>query len=229
MTSPGPRGPYAKGRERRREILRVALEAYAQAGPRGVSLKEIASRAGVTEAGLLHHFGSKEALLSEVLTARDAAGAEMFGADLDADHLRALVRYNTTTPGLVRLFVDVVAAASRPDHPAHDEFRDRYRALRTTGEAAFERQLAEAALALETEDATEDATDDATDDAADAAELDDPAWISRVIFAAMDGLQVQWLLDDDVDMAADVARLHAALLAVGARSRRRRSRPADPA
>ena len=206
MTSPGPRGPYAKGRERRREILRVALEAYAQAGPRGVSLKEIASRAGVTEAGLLHHFGSKESLLSEVLAARDAAGAEMFGDVLDAEHLRALVRYNTTTPGLVRLFVDVVAAASRPDHPAHEVFRERYRTIRAIGEASFERQVAESAAV----------PDAAVPDGA----FDDPAWISRVIFAAMDGLQVQWLLDDDVDMAGDLARLHAALLALGSASRR---------
>jgi len=211
VTSPGPRGPYAKGRERRREILRVALEAYAQAGPRGVSLKEIASRAGVTEAGLLHHFGSKESLLSEVLAARDAAGAEMFGDVLDAEHLRALVRYNTTTPGLVRLFVDVVAAASRPDHPAHEVFRERYRTIRAIGEASFERQL----------DGSAARADDAAPDAADPdGPFDDPAWISRVIFAAMDGLQVQWLLDGDVDMAGDLARLHAALLALGSASRR---------
>jgi AcrR family transcriptional regulator len=172
-----------------------------------VSLREIASRAGVTEAGLLHHFGTKEALLCEVLGARDAESAELFGDDLDADDLRALVHHNATAPGLVRLFVDVVAAASQADHPAHEDFRERYRRIRSLGTRAFERQIAERAGAP---DGTEDVD----------AGQDDAAWISRVIFAAMDGLQVQWLLDDRVDMADDIARLHAALITMAVQSRR---------
>jgi AcrR family transcriptional regulator len=202
-----PRGPYAKGRQRRDEIIAAALEAYAEAGPRGAPLREIAARAGVTEAGLLHHFGSREELLTAVLQARDAAAAQAFGDTLDADHLDRLVRHNATTPGLVRLFVDLAAAASAPDHPAHGFFRERYRRVLAAGKRALDRQI-----------------DTAVPQADDRIEgldgLDDPAWMSRVLFAAMDGLQLQWLLDDDVDMAADVARLHAALLSVATRARR---------
>jgi len=207
----------------------VALEAYAQAGPRGVSLREIASRAGVTEAGLLHHFGSKEALLSQVLSTRDSVAAELFGDDLDARHLRALVRHNTTTPGLVRLFVDVVAAASQPDHPAHEHFRDRYQRMQALGRTAFERQVEDLSAGPEASADPEASAAAAAGTSAAGERFDDAAWISRVIFAAMDGLQVQWLLDDDVDMAEDVVRLHAALLTVAAQARRRATaRPGDP-
>lgn len=215
MTPAHPRGPYAKGRERRREILRAALDAYSEAGVRGVPLKEIATRAGVTEAGLLHHFGSKEALLSEVLHARDAATAEALGDLLDRDHVRELARHNTTTPGLVRLFVDVVAAASSPDHPAHDGWRERYRRICALNEDGFEREVAAAA------DPQDASGGEAVPDGVCAdGRLDDAAWMSRILVAAMDGLQLQWLLDGDVDMAADIARLHSALVAVGARARR---------
>jgi len=220
-----PRGPYAKGRERRREILRAALEAYSEAGVRGVPLKEIATRAGVTEAGLLHHFGSKEALLSEVLHARDAATAEALGDLLDRNHVRDLARHNTTTPGLVRLFVDVVAAASSPDHPAHDGWRERYRRICALNETGFEREVA-AAARPQAPPADEPAPNGPAPDepapngtCADG-RLDDTAWMSRILVAAMDGLQLQWLLDEVVDMAADIARLHSALVAVGARARR---------
>jgi AcrR family transcriptional regulator len=212
VTPPRTRGPYAKGRERRREILRVALEAYAEAGPRGVSLKEIAQRAGVTEAGLLHHFGSKEALLSAVLDARDAVTTETFGETFDGENLRRLVRHNATTPGLVRLFVDVVSAASSPDHPAHEEFRSRYERVLSLCTASFDAQIAAGADGAAAADGV-----DGVDGGPDA--VDDPAWISRMIVATMDGLQLQWLFDGDVDMAADIARLHAVLLHAAARAR----------
>lgn len=57
-----------RGREAVAEALvDAATELFAARGPAGVSVKEIAARAGVNH-GLVHrHFGSKEALLSAVL------------------------------------------------------------------------------------------------------------------------------------------------------------------
>jgi AcrR family transcriptional regulator len=220
VTPPRTRGPYAKGRERRREILRVALEAYAEAGPRGVPLKEIAQRAGVTEAGLLHHFGSKEALLSAVLDARDALTTETFGETFDGDGLRRLVRHNASTPGLVRLFVDVVSAASAPDHPAHEDFRARYDRVLALCRTSFDAQL-DALAGSGADGGTRagagvlEGTPGPEQDGA----FDDAAWVSRMLVATMDGLQLQWLLDGEVDMADDIARLHAALLRLAAQTR----------
>jgi hypothetical protein len=46
---------YAKGRARREEILRVALEIFASQGYCGASLTVIARQVGLSEAGVLRH------------------------------------------------------------------------------------------------------------------------------------------------------------------------------
>src|SRR3954469_6272199 len=68
--------PYAtllaKGEDRKQRILQVAERLLARHGWRNTSLAQIAKEAGVSAAGLLHHFESKEQLLNAVLDARDA-------------------------------------------------------------------------------------------------------------------------------------------------------------
>ena len=161
---------YAKGAARREEILRVALEVFTGGGYHGSSTREIAARVGLSEAGLFHHFGSKQQLLAAVLEARDARDA------LDADDpvagLVELVRRNAGAPELVRLFAVTSAEATAPDHAAHDGFAARYARL--------------CALL--------------------AAALGDPAH-ARLVVGAGDGLQVQWLYDPSIDMAADLELL----------------------
>jgi ubiquinone biosynthesis protein COQ9 len=61
------RGPYAKTEEKRRVILDAALEVFAKSGYRSGSIRDIADRVGMSEAGLLHHFPNKSALLAAVL------------------------------------------------------------------------------------------------------------------------------------------------------------------
>jgi len=50
----------------------VAWEAFAERGFRGTSFNEIAKAAGLTMAGLIHHFPTKVDLFAAVLAARDA-------------------------------------------------------------------------------------------------------------------------------------------------------------
>src|SRR5882762_6546375 len=128
MGTTSQRGPYSKGIARRAQILEAALDAYESSGPQGPSLKHIAATVGLTEAGVLHYFDSKEELLVEILRARDSEYASTF--DLTTpEGMWAAVAYTTQTPGLVRLFVDMTAAASSPDHPAHAFMRERARAI----------------------------------------------------------------------------------------------------
>jgi AcrR family transcriptional regulator len=112
------RGPYAKGLERRARILAAALDAYAASGPQGPSLRSIAESVGLTEAGVLHYFDSKDELLVEVLAARDRADSAAFDLTT-ADGVWALLGHATETPGLVKLLVDMTAASASPEHPAH--------------------------------------------------------------------------------------------------------------
>jgi len=67
------RGPYAKGVAKREEILQTALEIIARDGYSGATVKQIADAVGLSQNGLLHYFGSKDALFTEVLRQRDRA------------------------------------------------------------------------------------------------------------------------------------------------------------
>ena len=53
---------------RRREILDAAVEIFGSKGYANGTLVEIADQVGMTHAGILHHFGSKDQLLLEVAT-----------------------------------------------------------------------------------------------------------------------------------------------------------------
>ncbi|MBW1640849.1 TetR family transcriptional regulator, partial [Microbacterium resistens] len=109
------RGAYAKGIAKREEILRAALAVVAREGYHGASVKELADEVGLSQAGLLHYFDSKDDLFVEILRARDELdAAERVGAlQGELDELRAayldLVRHNAQVPGLVELFTRLSA------------------------------------------------------------------------------------------------------------------------
>ena len=65
MSEPGrPRLPAVR---RRRQLLDVALEVFAQQGFHGTSMTEVATAAGVTKPVLYQHFGSKRDLYLQLL------------------------------------------------------------------------------------------------------------------------------------------------------------------
>ncbi|MEV6131128.1 TetR/AcrR family transcriptional regulator [Streptomyces violaceusniger] len=193
-----PRGPYAKSSAKRQQILDAALAAYADAGSRKVSVRDIAQRVGMTDAGVLHHFGNREALLAAVLEARDAAARAKYGdAHTDPGAGLRIVADNASTPGLVKLFVDVAAAAAEPGHPAHDWFADRYTKYRDS-------------LTAQISDGLTRRPEAHADDPAPS--HIDPEWAARILVAAVDGLQLQWLLEPGIDMAADLAALRNVLV-----------------
>jgi AcrR family transcriptional regulator len=168
------RGPYAKSAERRRTILATALEVFAESGFRGASIREIASRVGMTDTGVLHHFGGKGRLLLEVVKQKEDEDADAIGDP----YLRDLVAKNGTRSGTVRLFTTLSAESTDPEHPAHDHFVARYERVRTI---TAERLTAEAA-------------------AGRSPSTIDPDKAAQLMLAVMDGLQIQWLLDPSLDM-----------------------------
>ena len=173
---------YAKGRAKRRDILDQATALFGEAGYRGTSLREIATRCGLSHPGLLHYFPTKEALLLAVLEHRDEVDSA--GPGSGATALRRMVdlaALNATRRGIVELFTVLSAEATAADHPAHAWFVERYRRVVHALERAYR-------------------------EAHDAGELHpgiDPATAARQLAALMDGLQIQWLLGDPaLDMAA---------------------------
>lgn len=193
------RGSYAKGVAKREEILAMALAVIAREGYRGASVKELAEAVGLSQAGLLHYFGTKEELFTEILRKRDeldiahfrGATSEKLGSD--APDLRAgylqVIRHNSEVPGLVQLFSRMSVDAADPDHPAHAFFLARGAELR----AEFTREI-------EQQQRTGAVTDRIP-----------PETLARTLLAVADGLQLQWMQDPTIDMAGIIDALFEAL------------------
>jgi AcrR family transcriptional regulator len=122
--------PYAtllaKGEDRRQRILSVAEKLLARNGWRNTSLAQIAREVGVTPAGLLHHFESKEQLLNAVLDARDHdddTHADRSG-DL-ADEIKRVADRFVRAPELVGTFTVLLVENIQPDAPLHDRLLKR--------------------------------------------------------------------------------------------------------
>lgn len=193
------RGSYAKGVAKREEILTSALDVIAHQGFRKASVREIAEAVGLSQAGLLHYFGSKEQLFVEIMRKRDEVDTGHF--DLDSEHydpvregFLQVIRHNSEVPGVVELFSRLAVEASDTEHPAHAYFLQR---------SAMIRDIFTRAIAAEQQ-------------AGNVTDRVDADVLARLFQAVSDGMQLQWLLDRDVDMAATVDALFALAGAVPA-------------
>jgi AcrR family transcriptional regulator len=112
-TAPSGQAGYAKSRETRARILRAALAEASHSGLHKASLARIAARADVALGSVSYHFGSRDALLRELMTALmgelmarlDAVDAGE-GADFFERERAALLAYLDhvrSHPALVRL------------------------------------------------------------------------------------------------------------------------------
>jgi AcrR family transcriptional regulator len=117
----------AKGEDRKQRILSVAQRLLTRNGWRNTTLAQIAGEAGVTAAGLLHHFESKEQLLHAVLDARDLddeSHADQ-GGDLLTQIAQVADRFNRA-PEMVSTFTVLLAENILPDAPLHDRMLARH-------------------------------------------------------------------------------------------------------
>lgn len=125
----------------------------------------------------------KEKLLAEVLRRRDSravSAAEEIGSPQIADTFTTRIRQNMAVPGLIQLYARLSAESTEPSHPSHDDFRRRYESIRSAAADGLRsaQELGQLREGL------------------------NPEMIATMLLALEDGLQVQWLLSDDVDIAA---------------------------
>ena len=166
--------------ERREEILAAATGLIAASGFNGVSLGAFAAACGMTKAGLLHHFPSKDELLIAVLERRDELDMAAFlgGTEpaTDAAEGRAvvsrLVRRNLGQRSIVQLYTVLSAEALDPAHPAHEYFRRRL----ARGRELLARQM----FGWHPE----------------------PDRAAVELLGFLDGLQLNWLRDPEIDFVA---------------------------
>ena len=187
----GARGPYAKGVQRRKEILDRTLDVVASKGIDGTSLRAIGEAIGVSHAALRHYFDSREALLLEVLRERDADSTRRLeGVDGVLNRMAEAADHNVSVPGLVTMYTTLLATSVEPgNETSRAFFAERF-------------EVARADLAGQLRDELQ-ASGRHSD-----ADLDQ---VASLIVAAFDGLQVQWLLDRSVDIAGTLRLLERVL------------------
>lgn len=164
--------------QRRAEILEATLTLLAERGYRGLTMAEVAKALDITVQAVLHYFPSKNALLLGVLEWRDEVDIHTV-APSDRPVLTAaeyvevvgrLVQRNARRPELIRLYTVLSAESLNPAHPAHDFFADRWKRAIAT--------LAELADGWHP----------------------DPDQLALQTVCFLDGLQLNWLRDPEIDM-----------------------------
>lgn len=180
MSSSKQRGQYAKGAERREQIIQTATDVFATEGFEGTALKRVAELVGVKEATLFHYFRGKQELLTAVLAERDRRS--LAAMEEKADGLSLMLRSaerNRREPGLTTLYAVASATANDPGHDSHGYFKERYTEVVDVLGADIERRQSTGEI-----------------------RSDLPARnLARLVVAVSDGLQLQWLYDKDVNIA----------------------------
>lgn len=165
---------------RREQILREARRILGEKGYQGFTVQELAQRCGVTNGALLYYFASKELLLLAVLQERDdldrafLQSDEMLGAQMQArcriesalDVLRKIMIRDSLQPDLVRLEMMLRSEALGRDHPSFDHFRARQAGILAWIQALIAPHVVQ------------------------------PASVARQLLALADGLEQQWLRED---------------------------------
>jgi AcrR family transcriptional regulator len=132
---PELKSPTAKGAARRAMLIDAAATFVARNGSRGTSLAQIAEAAGVSQAGLIYHFKTKEELLHAALDHRDEAEEYLAWGEGDNPGLGALdiivaaIGNWTKRPNHVGMHTVLVAEnAAQPGTPMHTRLTTRYQA-----------------------------------------------------------------------------------------------------
>jgi AcrR family transcriptional regulator len=178
-----------RGKQNRAAILTAAARLFAGNGYRGTSLATIAAAVDLTQQGVLHYFPSKEALLLALLDEKYHEDGRLLSASPEHDGLallkalQSLVAHNAAVPDRVQLFSALTTESLPSGHPAHAYFVQRYRKVR-------ERLLCSLQVGQRAGEVRGDV---------------DLERLVQLIVAVMDGLQIQWLLDEQVDMVASFA------------------------
>jgi AcrR family transcriptional regulator len=164
MSLDSQRLPYGDGRD---ALLAAVIDVVAEKGLRGVTYRSVAARAGVNHTLITHHFGSIEGLLAATLEWAVQRSIDETGlarvADFDGQFADALLASVSSEPELQLFQFEMLLEARRK--PELKALLDRlYDNYISTVETALRER------SLDTDDE-----------------------LSRAIFAALDGLMLQFL------------------------------------
>jgi AcrR family transcriptional regulator len=175
---------YGEGRD---ALLAATVSVAARKGLRGLTFRAVSEAAGVSNSLIAHYFGTRDQLLSAALTwsvDRSIAAADLSEYSRDIDAFRtALVESILAEPEIHAFQFEMLLEASR-----RPELRDTARTL-------YERYV------------------EAVTEGRRGAGLEDSPELSRALFAALDGLMIQYLSQaiSAEDLAQSIAALSKAI------------------
>lgn len=174
---------------RRSEILDAAAELFAASGYRGTTVAAVARKVGITDAGVLHHFKSKEALLLGVLHEYGRSVQEQIDrVGLRGIHLLRAVRNwgveMEARPEISSLLIALTTEYLTGDSPVR-------RAIQASYRQGLDRYIAAFATAAASGDLRADL---------------DPVHEASALIAHLDGIRLQWFLSDGGFSMADSVR-----------------------
>ena len=189
------------GSDRRTEILEAAIRVLARDGLAQASTRKLAAEAGINQATLLYHVGSKDELLLAVLREMMRQTREIAVAAAEEDlplreaitnSLRAFWRHVEATPELQVMQYELTLYALRNPEAAwlaREQYRGYCEVVEGVLHAACERQGITCALPLDA--------------------------LARFIVGGLDGLILQFVSDQDIARAhRDLESLIAAVIAL---------------
>jgi AcrR family transcriptional regulator len=180
MSLDSQRLPYGDGRD---ALLAAVVDVVAEKGLRGVTYRSVAGRAGVNHTLITHHFGSIEGLLAATLEWAVQRSIDETGlarvADFDEQFADALLDSVSAEPELQLFQFEMLLEARRKPE------------LRALLDRLYDNYISTVESALQ------------------ARSLDADDELSRAVFAALDGLMLQFLT------FGNPAKIRAAVIQVG--------------
>jgi AcrR family transcriptional regulator len=179
------------------EILRAALEVFAERGYRGASIDAVAERAGLTRQGVLHYYPSKKRLLFALLHLREDLNRQHMHSDWsDPDmpaRLAEALAFDQGIPSLAQVHSVVMAEAVTGQEPARGFARERYRELVDMITEGFTGRFGERLPSGLT-----------------------PRTAATALMALFEGMQQQWMVDSDDERYQETLRDTLTVLLLGA-------------
>lgn len=179
------RGPYRTGIESRARIVEAAVDIFGRHGYKGGTLQQVAEAVGMTAGAITKLFGTKEQLLIAVLQHWAVLTTDVIGADAKGmsrlEGFGRLMAFHMEHRGFLELYITMAAeTAAFPEHPAHEFMTQRYAGTLEDLRDMFAAGALEGSFRPMSQD-----------------EIDNEA---ECLLAAMDGLEIQFLLNPAFDL-----------------------------
>lgn len=176
VNSSPPIARQARGLARREAIVDAAVALFSTYGFRGTSVAAVAERVGVTDAGVLYHFKTKDELLLAVLAHFDEGYERTVNEVVAAGGVKALElmalwgHEMEATPDLTALYVVLSAEHLRDSSAVSAFFAARYERLLERNTALFREAIERGELRPDL----------------------DPEAEASALLAHLDGIRLQW-------------------------------------